>query len=427
MGAMVTLVVHGTFADDASWWKLGEGGEETFADRLEARLASRGMEDTVWRPVLTAGMEYEDFAWSGENRDRDRRQGAAKLARSLGRLADELGATADDQLQVNLVAHSHGGNVALDLLRRLPDTVRARRLAMLGTPLIWRRTSARILAIAAALSLFVFLFASLFAGILEATVEEQRVDPLFGFDLVVVFGISVFLGVVVLGLLLGPYLLLIAHPFAWVERALSWTFSSLHGGRAGRPAYGPRPNPELRTSVDQPPKIFMSREDEADLALHIGASPREVYRALVQRRLRGLMRWLEPLWLRGPFFVLAAPLLELGMEHYVLGFRWRSVLFNDYQLVSVGHVRASYDDAIERVDISDELVPALTEKLAGWRPTSPLLPPDDDLTETKRHIEVLRTTLLGVAADLRHQMQLRHTVYYETESVVGRVAEHLAG
>jgi hypothetical protein len=80
---IVTVVVHGTFATNATWWKLGTNTEPTFADKLEQQLAADGMTGTVWKPALEAGMTYDDFTWSGENRHKDRVAGAHKLSGSL--------------------------------------------------------------------------------------------------------------------------------------------------------------------------------------------------------------------------------------------------------------------------------------------------------------------------------------------------------
>ena len=41
MSHIVTIIVHGTFATQETWWRLGTG--ETFADRLEHGLAQQGM------------------------------------------------------------------------------------------------------------------------------------------------------------------------------------------------------------------------------------------------------------------------------------------------------------------------------------------------------------------------------------------------
>lgn len=427
----VTLIIHGTFASAADWWKLGPDGGE-FADKLESELAAHGMAGTVWQPALDAGLSYDDFTWSGKNRHDDRVQGARKLANSIERLAASAGATAADPLEVNIVAHSHGGNVALEMLNLKPESVQIRKLALLGTPLVWRYASARIFAIATAVVLFWSLIGGMLLGILEATIEDSfTAEASYGSELVIVFLFSLAFGLLLVFLIMGPYLWLIARPFAWAETVLSWMFSWLSGGPAGKPAYGPKPGSgkhQLGAAVESPPILMTSREDEADLALHIGASPREVYRAMLRKRLKGVMRYIEPLYLRGSFSVFVAPLLEVATEHYVLGFRWRKVLFNDFQMVTFGGDDDTYSGAIQRVDVSADVVPALRERLSKWTPSSAqLMEATEGLGETDRHVEALRGTLLGVGRDLSTQMQLRHTVYYETPAVVERLAVLLAG
>jgi hypothetical protein len=138
------------------------------------------------------------------------------------------------------------------------------------------------------------------------------------------------------------------------------------------------------------------------------------------------MRFIEPMYIRGPFSVMIAPILERTTEHFVLGFRWLSVMFNAYEMVDFG-TRSPYRTEIRRLDVSEELVPVLIDKLSQWRPTAMILVEDvPDLNDQERHIEALRGTILGVATNIGRQMQLRHTVYYETDSVVTWTADSLA-
>ena len=136
MNRAVTLVVHGTYAAQAKWWRLGTNGEATFADRLEDELSRRGLSGTVWKPALAEGLDYSSFAWSGRNRHRHRIRGASGLSSSLNELAQRVAATPSEPLTVNFVAHSHGGNVVLEALRHLRPNVRVGRIALLGTPLV---------------------------------------------------------------------------------------------------------------------------------------------------------------------------------------------------------------------------------------------------------------------------------------------------
>ena len=120
MNKTVTLVIHGTFAGQATWWRLGGEGHATFADRLEGQLSRRGLSGTVWKPALVEDLDYPSFSWSGLNRHRERMRGARRLCSSLNELAQRVRATASAPLTVNVVAHSHGGNVVLEAIRVEP-------------------------------------------------------------------------------------------------------------------------------------------------------------------------------------------------------------------------------------------------------------------------------------------------------------------
>ena len=69
--------------------------------------------------------------------------GARRLSSSLNELARQLLATPNEPVTVNFVAHSHGGNVVLEALRRLKPNVCVGRIAFLGTPLITARPAFR--------------------------------------------------------------------------------------------------------------------------------------------------------------------------------------------------------------------------------------------------------------------------------------------
>ncbi len=131
--------------------------------------------------------------------------------------------------------------------------------------------------------------------------------------------------------------------------------------------------------------------------------------------------------MRGVFSVVVAPIAEAITEHYVLGFRWSNVLFNDYEMVNFQSEDDEYaGKAIRRVNLSDELVPALKEKLASWTPSAPLLAEDTEgQSEKDRHIQALGSTIRGVWTDIKNQTQLRHTVYYQSDVVIERVAAEL--
>ena len=165
MGVVLTLVIHGTFARHAKWWRLGNGNElPSFADRLERELSRRGVSGTVWKPALDKGFDYDpSFCWSGRNRHRDRKVGARALSSNLNELARRIQATPSEPLmQWNFVAHSHGGNVALAALSRLGPCVSVGRVVLLGTPLVTVTPALRLARLV--FSIFLFFFCYLLSG-----------------------------------------------------------------------------------------------------------------------------------------------------------------------------------------------------------------------------------------------------------------------
>lgn len=108
----VVIIVHGTWARHARWARSGP---------LHAALAESAH-------VLR-------FCWSGRNRHRDRLEAAGSLRRLIGELRQSR-----PELYVDVVAHSHGGNVALHAINadHQPASVRVAlaevRLVTLATP-----------------------------------------------------------------------------------------------------------------------------------------------------------------------------------------------------------------------------------------------------------------------------------------------------
>lgn len=105
--ARMVVVVHGTFASQAGWWRW----PSPFTRYLDG---------------VTGGGVYKAhdfFMWSGGWRDADRRAGAAAL---------ETWVQTHPAPDLTIVAHSHGGNVAMLATRR---GVTINRLILLGTPI----------------------------------------------------------------------------------------------------------------------------------------------------------------------------------------------------------------------------------------------------------------------------------------------------
>ena len=104
MTTILTIAVHGTFAgiayqdNDANicpieWWHKAHFFMQTYRNKFEQKYP----EGTVI---------IRDFQWSGANSDKERRQEAINLKKSLDELESEINPD-----RVIILAHSHGGNV----------------------------------------------------------------------------------------------------------------------------------------------------------------------------------------------------------------------------------------------------------------------------------------------------------------------------
>jgi hypothetical protein len=105
MAQEVVIIVHGTFASTATWWRRGRD----FATKLEQALAALGLDTTCWAGTL------REFMWSGTNSDLAREEGARQLAEYVKKVVDEC-----NPIRVHFVCHSHGGNVFLRAIGHLP-------------------------------------------------------------------------------------------------------------------------------------------------------------------------------------------------------------------------------------------------------------------------------------------------------------------
>ncbi|MGE0513519.1 MAG: hypothetical protein AB7E81_12760 [Hyphomicrobiaceae bacterium] len=119
----VIVTVHGTndhHPDDAGdcWWQ----GGSAFTDNLKRALAQYGIVDADILPLH----------WTGMNSDYDRLRASAKLARTVRKL--EKSGTPH-----SIVAHSHGGNVAVEALARLRPSMLRGGVVTFGTPFFKRR------------------------------------------------------------------------------------------------------------------------------------------------------------------------------------------------------------------------------------------------------------------------------------------------
>ena len=129
----VATLVHGTFARHAPWMQPGAA----LTDALES-----------------GSVEVHRFCWSGRNRQADRFQAATELRSHLTRLVEQ-----HPEANHVVVAHSHGGNVALYAVGRSAEcSVLSRiRVVTLATPFIAmrRRDTPSLIFVAAAISMAV--------------------------------------------------------------------------------------------------------------------------------------------------------------------------------------------------------------------------------------------------------------------------------
>src|SRR5882724_874914 len=101
------LLIHGTWANLASsslhWWQPGS----EFCFKLDEALKSKGSRASCWATTsFTLGDKPPVFAWTGANRESERRMGSEALADLIPWLEGQ-------NRPYHIVAHSHGGNVVL--------------------------------------------------------------------------------------------------------------------------------------------------------------------------------------------------------------------------------------------------------------------------------------------------------------------------
>ena len=131
------LIVHGTFAAPVSgkptWYQPGSD----FCRELDEQLALRGSSARCWAHLEECGEELRKlanrgttyFSWSGKNSWLDRSNAARQLEAEIKFLHGK-------GWQWHIVAHSHGGNIALEFFDL--DTARgglAGNAVLLGTPI----------------------------------------------------------------------------------------------------------------------------------------------------------------------------------------------------------------------------------------------------------------------------------------------------
>ena len=129
------ILVHGTFAAPKpgirQWYQRHSNDDEvtSFITMLERGLTELGSPAKCW---AHSPNKDESFCWSGGNEWIDRHEAAMQLAELIERLAR-------DDWYVHIVAHSHGGNVAMDALKLryangTPNSTNSLRSLLLGHP-----------------------------------------------------------------------------------------------------------------------------------------------------------------------------------------------------------------------------------------------------------------------------------------------------
>ena len=417
----LTAIIHGTFADDEDWWRPSDDPESpTFADRLEAGLAARGCAGTVWKPVIEAGLRVDDFAWSGANSDRKRVVAGLELAVNLRLVAERLGSTADCPLEVNLVAHSHGGNVCLEALRHLNERVRIRRIVLLGTPLIDRRRSLRVLR--AALAIFVVCFMITAGSIALFTLFGALAGDDVWSDL---FGLSV--GAMIAMVLLGSWVfVLLAGAADLLWSAISWPIDRIRKHR--RQLYGP-PAPAVRRALGGRRVLLVtSHFDEADILLQLGSRPRRLFDQMIRRRWPKILRILDFILLRPFIDWMAFYLVEMVLERYAIGLPWTLCFLNDYRLADLDRGKSYPQTVYQRVDVTDQLEASALSPSKPSGGSMKLPAPGGELRtmfNNDRQLADLYAGLLRVGQTIGDQVRFLHSRYYVSDTVLSLIIQEL--
>jgi hypothetical protein len=156
--------------------------------------------------------------------------------------------------------------------------------------------------------------------------------------------------------------------------------------------------------------------------LQIGSAPARLYKEYVAAEFSPVGRLLEFLLVRP--FVLGVFLkaTEMLLEVISLGFSvWRSLL-NDFEIASLDE-RPYYPSHLlvhQKIDIRPEAGSAIV--MLGAEATQ-----DRRLGNTTGPRSGLHISLGEVTEEIKRQIQLRHSTYYENRAVIQRVAEFLVG
>ncbi len=139
------ITVHGTFSGRDNIADPADADAEFFSEYSDfAGHLKQGIEVTRWH----------EYVWGGMNLESDRR----KASRRFSKYLKSLEIPPEEDLLI--LAHSHGGNVALDGLRNKPVPNKI-SLYTFGTPFIWKETRFILSALAIILPNIIFFLAVL--------------------------------------------------------------------------------------------------------------------------------------------------------------------------------------------------------------------------------------------------------------------------
>jgi hypothetical protein len=442
MAKTITIVIHGTFAREERWWRLGGGGQKTFADNLGDALAGTPLEGTVWTPALGDGVDYEDFDWTGANKHRDRVAGGKKLAQTLGKVAARQNATPDNPLTVNLVAHSHGGNVVLEALKRLGKNIKAGKVVFLGTPMLSFKPSFRLIRLVLALVLIalVILAASLpvLFGLLKMAVpiemlQRVTVDPAMGTTLASTSVFQMTLSSIYIIGLYGMLFAGIAVIFDLVWYPLGFSWMALRGRLQGQ-VYGCAPGTLKKVLGGEKLTLFTSYEDEADLLLDLGSAPEKLYKMYLRQKYEGhvlgrIILTLEKILLRPIIGGLILKGLEAILEIIALGQPRYGVFLFDYQMAEIRGGRAYPESVLAEENVSNDIEnfrEQMKDRFISKDVLAAQLVVASRKNDRDRSLSV-QNRLSRVLENLKDQIVLRHSLYYQSPEVIEKVGRVLVG
>lgn len=121
------IVIHGTFANKATWWRP----DGDFCRLLDHQLKQRRSKAKCWDSI-PAAEAISEFGWSGLNSEASRSHAAELLSKKIEGLSRKPLVE-----KIHFVAHSHGGNVLLKSLllsRNEIDNQKLGSVVFLGTP-----------------------------------------------------------------------------------------------------------------------------------------------------------------------------------------------------------------------------------------------------------------------------------------------------